>query len=225
VSSELLLPMSPSDQICLHGPASSGRPALESFIRQVYDATYGARISAFLPLLLELRNDSGGRAVLGIRPARSRQQLFLEQYLDRPIEQEIAAAANCPVGRDGIVEIGNLAADQRGASQHLFTVLAAVLAAANFRWMVFTATPQVEKLIERLHYSPKALRRVDPARLGPQIKDWGRYYDTNPRVVYCDLAGAMAAARGHAATARLLHDNAATIASIAGRLTAQAAGL
>jgi hypothetical protein len=86
-------------------------------------------------------------ARLGMRPAASAPELFLEQYLDRPVEQEIAARANCPVGRDGIVEICNLAADQRGASRHLFVLLTAVLAAASYRWIVFTATPQVEKLI------------------------------------------------------------------------------
>lgn len=217
--------MSSSDRIYLHDPASADRPPVESFIKRIYADAYGARISAFLPLLLELRNDSGGRAVLGMRPAGGKPKLFLEQYLDRPVEQEIAARASCPVGRDSIVEIGNLAADQRGASQHLFVLLTAVLAAAHYRWMVFTATPQVEKLIQRLQYSPIALSQVDPARIGEQVSDWGRYYDTRPRVACCDLAGAMNVARANPATARLLHDNAAAIEAVARGIVDQAGGL
>jgi hypothetical protein len=220
-----MLPMSSSDRVYLHGPTSAERHLAESFIQQTYAKAFGARVSNFMPLLMELRDDNGGRAVLGIRPASSTSPLFLEQYLDRPIEQEIAAQANCPVGRDGIVEIGNLAADQRGASKHLFVLLAAVLAAANYRWMAFTATPQVEKLIERLHYSPIALRRVDPDRIGDQLHDWGNYYDTKPRVAYCDLRGAMDAARNHLGPARLLQDNAVAIAAMASQIGNQMAAL
>jgi hypothetical protein len=220
-----MLPMSSSDRVYLHGPTSVERHFAESFIQRIYAKAFGARVSHFMPLLLELRDDRGGRAVLGIRPASGAAPLFLEQYLDRPVEQEIAARANCPVDRDAIVEIGNLAADQRGASKHLFVLLAAVLAAANYRWMAFTATPQVEKLIERLHYSPIALRRVNPDRIGEQVHDWGSYYDAKPRVAYCDLRGAMDAARNHLASARLLQDNAVAIAAIASQIGNQVTGL
>lgn len=176
----------------LHSPSDSGRAAAEQLIRRVYRAAYAADIAEFLPLLLELQGRDSAVAVLGMRPARVGQPLFLEHYLDRPIEQEIAAHAGRPVARSDVVEIGNLAAAMPGVSAPLFLVMAAALAASDHRWLAFTATPQVERLVVRLNYAPLVLHTVDATRLGADAGCWGSYYATGPRVMGCDLAAALA---------------------------------
>jgi hypothetical protein len=178
-------------RVFLHLPVGEARAAAEALIRRVYQDTYAARISEFLPLLLELRGKGDAAAVLGMRPARAGEPLYLEHYLERPIEQEIAARTGRPVLRGDIVEIGNLAASAPGLSAPLFLVMAAALAAAGYRWLAFTATPHVEKMVAKMNYAPLSLCDVDVGRLGERARQWGSYYATRPRVMCCDLVAAL----------------------------------
>lgn len=50
------------------------------------------------------------KAALGYRRAEA-QAMFLETYLDRPIEAELSEIFGRPIPRRNIVEIGNLASD------------------------------------------------------------------------------------------------------------------
>jgi hypothetical protein len=73
--------------------------------------------------------DAGGQilAAVGFRSADG-ENLFLEHYLDTPVEHAIACHSTRALPqREGIVEIGNLASIDRGASRKLFAVLAGVL--------------------------------------------------------------------------------------------------
>jgi hypothetical protein len=191
----------------------------EALIRSVYRSAYEADVEVFLPLLLELRG-AGSAAVLGMCPARLDEALYLEHYLDRPVEQEIAARIGRSVVRGDIVEIGNLAAATAGLSGPLFLIMAAALAAADYRWLTFTATPQVEKAVARLNYRPLSLRAVDTSRLGDRAERWGSYYATQPRVMCCELTEALRRGKQLPAVASLLEACAATIARIASELRA-----
>lgn len=204
----------------LHTHSSPARAEAEALIRSVYAAIYAAQVSEFLPLLLESRGRKGSMAVLGMRPARRGEPLYLEHYLDRPIEQEIAARSGRPVLREDIVEIGNLAANAGGLSTPLFLVMAAALAAADYRWLAFTATPQVERIVARMNYAPLTLREVDTGRLGERARQWGSYYATRPRVMCCDLADALRHGAELAPVAALLHQYGPTIDCIAASLRA-----
>lgn len=214
----------PAAGVFLHTCSSQARAGAEALIRASYRSAYGARVSEFLPFLLELRHDDAVAAVLGMRPARRDEHLFLEQYLDRPIEQEIAAATGRPVLRGDIVEIGNLAAAARGLSVPLFLVMAAALAAADYRWLAFTATPQVERIVAKMNYAPLCLRPVDPARivelLGGRAAQWGTYYETRPRVMCCDLATALHAGSQLSRVAGLLQAYGPAIERVARQLRA-----
>jgi hypothetical protein len=94
-------------RFALTAAGESGRAAVEAYIAQKFAETYGARIQSFLPQLLSLHNNGALGAALGLRRAGS-GALFLEQYLDRPVQQLLAEAAGQPVARADIVEIGNL---------------------------------------------------------------------------------------------------------------------
>jgi len=112
------------------------RQAVEQFIAQRFHATHGARISCFMPQLIALFDDAGKiLAAVGIRAADD-ETLFLEHYLDTPVERAIAKKADLSgvIGtgvRRRIAEIGNLASIDRHASRELFKLLTQRLQAEN----------------------------------------------------------------------------------------------
>jgi len=158
------------------------RAAAEAFVAEVFDRLHGARITAFAPNLMLLERGQRILAAAGWRCA-GEDRLFLETYLDRPVETEISRLAGQPVRRDRIVEVGHLAADQRGRSAQVIRALAAHLDGLGYEWVVFTATSELIRIFHRLELPPLALASADPRRLGAAARDWGRYYDTAPVVV------------------------------------------
>lgn len=170
---------------------STERRQLESSITRKFERVYGAHLSHFLPELLRLGVSDELGAVVGIRPAGS-GALFLEQYLDQPVEQPIARAFKTPVDRAQVIEIGNLAAEVPGMAYALFAVLATVLSRAGYRWVACTATPQVELMLSRMRFSSRTLCNADPARLEEGFADWGDYYASKPRVIVGDVRRAAA---------------------------------
>ena len=75
----------------LASPGSARRGALEQFIRQRFELQHGARIRHFMPCLFGLENPAGQLlGAVGVRGGGS-GPLFVERYLDQPIEAAIAA--------------------------------------------------------------------------------------------------------------------------------------
>ncbi len=177
----------------LHSPRSALRDGVETFIREKYRATYDAELTVFLPLLISMSNAGQSIAALGLKPG-SCGEFFLEQYLTRPIEQEIAEQMAQPVSRNAVVEVGNLVSERSGCSPILFLIMGTSLEAAGYRWLTFTGTPQVKKLVERLNCQPLVLNEADPGRVAGGVNQWGRYYETHPQVMALDLRKASAQA-------------------------------
>ena len=109
--------------------------------------------------------------------------LFLERYLDAPIESLLTALTGQAHERERIVEISNLASEKPGGSLHIIINLARHLDQFGYEWVVFTATQQLIGIFTKLGLPLLALAKADPTRLGSEASDWGRYYDTNPVVV------------------------------------------
>lgn len=163
--------------------ASTDRAAVKSFIRERFASRYGARVRHFMPTLLQLEDETGTRhGAVGVRSA-AREPLFLERYLDRPIEAEIAGKAGFAPARERIVEVGNLAAEGAGHARLLIVALTSLLVAQGFDWVVFTGTPEVLNSFSRLDLGPLPLGEADPARMGDELADWGSYYDSHPKVM------------------------------------------
>ena len=158
------------------------RITAEHFIADIFHRHYGARISSFAPNLMLLEDAGRTVAAAGWRCA-GEDRLFLETYLDEPIETAVARLAGQPVKREAIVEVGNLAAERPGGSVAVILALAAHLDQLGFEWVVFTATSELIGIFRRLDLPPLALAPADPQRLGAQAQAWGRYYDTRPVVV------------------------------------------
>ncbi|NHW02145.1 thermostable hemolysin [Stutzerimonas degradans] len=163
--------------------AGERRAALESFIRQRFAEHYGARVQHFMPCLLGLHGEHGEvQGAVGLRSAR-RRPLFLERYLDEPIEQAVSQRCGRAVPREEIVEVGNLAAFGNASARLLIVALTDLLVAQGFRWVVFTGTPALLNSFQRLALDPLALGLADPARMGEELADWGNYYACRPQLM------------------------------------------
>jgi hypothetical protein len=163
--------------------AHPARATFEHFIAARFGRAYGAHVTHFLPHLLGVRDGlarwqaAAGYAAAGV------QALFLEQYLDGPIEFTLAATLGRPVARAGIVEVGNLAAISAGMARALIPLLARHLHRLGYRWVAFTATRALRNTFYRLGLRPLRLTRADPARLADGGSSWGTYYDHDPVVM------------------------------------------
>lgn len=185
-------PTPSSHSLTLHGaplkvelcqPSDTGFHEGAAFVRQRYWRHYGAhpRVTSPYLILLRDRNDIC-RAVAGLSPA-SDKPLFLEQYLDQPVEALASRHAGVSVERQKIWEIANLAADGSGAGRLLFVALTAKLSTLGGEWVAFTATTQVRNMFTRLGLSPVSVADANPDRLGNEALCWGRYYQHNPKVM------------------------------------------
>ncbi|WP_428419684.1 thermostable hemolysin [Methylibium sp.] len=178
-----------------HPAGDPGRPQVEAFIRRVYAERYGAQVRQFAPVLVSLREGEGSAASVvaaaGYRIAT--QPLFLEHYLDEPIERVLARQTEQTEqpARERIAEVGHLAATRAGEGQRLILRLAQHLAGLRVEWVVSTLTEELRHLFTRMGVVPTALGPADPARLGDGARDWGRYYEHHPVVLAGSLPLAM----------------------------------
>lgn len=183
--------LNPAPTFEAHLPGTAGRARVEQYIANRFQTVHGASIHDFMPVLLTMGCNGRATAATGVRAAAC-QSLFLEQYLSGPIEQVLGVAAGEAVRRANVAEIGNLVATQGGSSYLLFMVLTAMLEQARFEWVVFTATPQVQKTLAYLGLSVHRLCSADPARLTlSSAAEWGRYYASQPQVVAGRVSEAM----------------------------------
>lgn len=169
---------------------SGKRKAVESYISKRFKDVHQANVDHFLPILMTVSHLDELGSAIGIQLG-SQGPMFLEHYLSSPVEQQIAALERKPVSRNQIAEIGNLVITHKPSGFILFLVLASALHKAGFKWMTFTATPVVEKMINRLGYAPFFLAEANAGCLGDAAKEWGCYYEKQPRVMVGNIDDAM----------------------------------
>jgi hypothetical protein len=184
--------LSPGPAFRLHSSSAPERDQVKQYVSDQFQEIHGATIRDFMPLLLTMSCDNHLSAAVGIRPAQG-QRLFLEQYLSETVEKTVSRITGQSVERGNVTEIGNLVATKRGSSQLLFLILTAVLQATTSEWLVFTATPGVQKSIRRLGFRFHTLGDADPSLLDDPtcLKNWGSYYEGRPQVVAGSLSEAM----------------------------------
>jgi len=171
------------------------RPEIEAFIRNGFDRAYRARINHFMPRLMSLRRDSRLTAACGLRSAAA-EPLFLEIYLDQPVEDALAAASGHPLSRNSIIEVGNLVVARAGEARRLIIHLTHHLAIAGADWVVFTAVPALRNSFTRLGIPLLLLAAADSTRLDAAARaDWGNYYAGGPTVTAVNVGAAFNAVR------------------------------
>lgn len=170
--------------------AGPDRTQVEGFIEQVYARRFGSVIARHYPTLMNV-HDRDGRVVaaVGMRLAAD-GPLFLERYLDRPVELALRSAMPDAIGRGSIVEIGNLASTSRGASVFLFVTLAAYLRQQQLTHAVVTGTKALRRSFALFGFEFVELAPADPEALPDRGASWGNYYTRDPKV----LGGAIAPA-------------------------------
>lgn len=169
-------------RIKCYAPWQSGRQTVEAFVSASFADRHGAQVKQFLPLLVSLEDTAGAiRSVAGVRCAAF-GPLFLEQYLQQPIESVLSQQAGVAVCREDVVEVGNLAGEG-GYSRFLFVALSDVLRSWNLQWLVFTGTRLVRNTFKRIGLLPWDLGAARAECLQGDATEWGRYYAEDPHVM------------------------------------------
>ncbi len=172
----------------MNDPHVQERRRVEAFVEATFDRAYGSRISTHYPTLMSVQDECGRiYAVAGFRFARE-STLFLEQYLDQPVETALEKVKGDVLPRTAIAEIGNLASDGRGASLFLFLSLASHLRDAGCEYAVATTTRELRGIFARTGFPIAELGRADPTRLPDGGQSWGAYYEADPVVVAGSIA-------------------------------------
>jgi hypothetical protein len=166
----------------LMDPSHPERATAEAFVRAVFKDAYDARLPRFYPLLMSIIwPDSRYAAIAGVRPAGA-EALFSEYYLDAPIEELLG------VGREKIVEIGNLAPASAGQARWLICTLNAFMSGAGFTHVVFTAVPRLRNAFRRMGLPLQKHADARPGCLpAAEVREWGSYYNSSPAVYSGDI--------------------------------------
>jgi hypothetical protein len=163
---------------------AADRAEVEQFVHDVFAKTYGADVQHFMPNLVSLRDEDGDIvAAFGLRKA-DEHPLFLEQYLDVPIETIFSGRFNRNITRGQITEIGNLAvSNPRNAGVLIANVIQHSLD-LGIEWGVATAHHSLQNGLVKGGRDVYALQAADPARLDlAELASWGSYYSNSPQVV------------------------------------------
>ncbi len=187
--------------VAFHQGESPERLRAEAFLEAEYARAFNGRIRTHYPMLMSVTG-AGGQvlAAAGFRLA-SAGPLFLEQYLDEPVQAAIARRLGDPVARDGIVEIGNLASAGPCVSRVLFSTLAGHLQQLGATHAVATVTRQLRRSFERISFPIAYLAKAESERLALAAADWGTYYSRDPQVVAGPIGEALPALQAGVATA------------------------
>jgi hypothetical protein len=164
----------------------TGRDELERYVRDAFARGHGANVRSFMPTLLGFRDRSGAlRGVAGVRGA-AQGPLYLERYLGCPVEQALGTVAWMKgvgtVTRGEIAEVGNLAGANCRAAVRMVAHVPAWLTRRRYTWIVFTATSVLRQILVGFGAPLVELARADGACAATGPDEWGRYYESDPRV-------------------------------------------
>ncbi|ANC03779.1 thermostable hemolysin [Pseudomonas putida] len=168
--------------LSLHRADDLARKDLEHFIHQCFATVHRADVQHYLPELLALQDSHGQLiAAAGMRPA-CEGPLFLEKYLDMPLEAAVSQLTGTSPSRACMVEVGNLASLSAGSARIIIIAITWLLAIRGLEWVAFTGAATLINSFRRLGLTPTVLASADPNRLRGQVDQWGTYYDQRPQV-------------------------------------------
>lgn len=188
---ELTIPAPPALQGCTRTTRntftvvdhdSEERALLEARIRSGFGMHFDACIAGFMPRFAHYRHRSGATGVIGVRRAAD-GPLFLESYLNAPVEAIVEGTTGEAVTRDRIAEVGQFVVDDRDIVTSFFRDLVPFLKENGFDWVCFTGTDRIRALLARIGFRGLPLAQADEARVLGSGDHWGRYYDFDPVVI------------------------------------------
>ncbi|HSW15039.1 MAG TPA: thermostable hemolysin [Solimonas sp.] len=177
-----------ADDLFLTQASGAERRRLERFIAGRFAAVYGADLYCFMPQLHGFyANGDELLAAFGLRNA-GEESLFLERYLDQPVEAQIEQHAGVRPARSEIAEVGNLAGATAGALRQLIPLLTRLLHRQGYRWVVFTGAARLCNGFTRLGLPLSVMAPAPIERLPLQERGhWGSYYRHSPSVMLGDV--------------------------------------
>lgn len=164
--------------------SEASRQKVEAFIRECFAEAYGSQLQQFMPRLFGCFDAQHELlAAFGLRSA-AKSALFLETYLNQPIEQVLQAHLGQTILREEIIEVGNLATYQPGSVRGLIARITMMLHRAQYKWVVFTGTTTLRNSFHRLGLKPMTIGAATLASL-PEAEHaaWGSYYAHYPMVM------------------------------------------
>lgn len=155
-------------------------PAATAVIDRRYRESFAATVQPSFRDYVGYSRTSGSIAALGFRRA-SGGALFLESYLDQPVEALVAQALARPCDRSAIVEIGNFAADNAVVMLDLWGKVANDLGGAC-EIAVATLTAPLRRMFQRIGIPIQIIAPALQQRLGADGASWGSYFAQDPQV-------------------------------------------
>ncbi len=152
------------------------------FTRDQYHLRFQCELRDFYPNTISLYEMDELVAVAGYRGAGS-APLFLERYLDLPIETCIQNTFATPTKRHEIVELGGFAALNRKAAFRLMASVAPVLKKLGFKVLACTANKPIQNCLTRLGLNPAFISEATAKDAKSSASNWGSYYTGQPRVL------------------------------------------
>jgi hypothetical protein len=164
----------PHEERCMTAPDP------QDLVRRRYGEVFGAALTPVFSNWRHRGADHAAGAALGYQRAGA-APLFLEAYLDRPIEQVVSEALGRPIERSSVVEIGNFAADNALHMIELWGAAANDLG-SDSEIAVATLTAPLRKMFARIGLPVRVLAPARLEALAGDGRDWGSYYDSDPQV-------------------------------------------
>jgi hypothetical protein len=150
------------------------------FIRDRYFVAHGASAPVHYQNFMSRMRAAGQGAAVGYRRA-SDGMLFLENYLDEPVEQVLRRHMDANISRSRIVEIGGLAANSATALIALWNTVACELGSDTDIGVAVLIRP-LRTMFRRLGITLHELAPARAERLGAGGAHWGSYYENDPVV-------------------------------------------
>ena len=158
------------------------RKLVEAFITKQYEKYFNVTKYEYMPVILACFFEGNLSATMGFRAAADKK-LFLEQYIDEPIEYYMSQWAGQDVQRNHIIEVGSLAILNSSMGQYVIPKLVETLFQQEFEWVSFTATNTLMQFMKSLGIQLHSISKADPNRLKQGDRNWGTYYNTNPQII------------------------------------------
>lgn len=159
---------------------------VEAFINKSFKKKYSTEAKFVPSILISLNYNKRIFEVLGMGLAES-GPLFLEQYLQYPIEQEIGFFYKTAIKRESIAEMGTVISFCRSTKQLLLILLINYLYKTNREWLVLLSNSEIENTLKRMHFttvpfSDESIKKKE---------QWAGYLNDESRIMYGHIPSAM----------------------------------
>ncbi|MCW5253060.1 thermostable hemolysin [Streptomyces sp. SHP 1-2] len=158
-------------------------------VSMVFAESFGAEVSPDPDLFIRyIEHDATGReeiqACAGISYPEN-GEVFLEQYLDAPVEEILSAHAGEFVDRRDILQVSSIASVRPSAGMELIQAFPLVFACLGRPYAAMTMTGRLAAVMQRVGVVLHPVCQADGSRLpAAELARWGRYYATRPVVGY-----------------------------------------